>query len=86
MATDSGDKAAGLHGSDGQPQFFSDPGVDRLAAVMLNLASEVWVQDERLRALERSAASVPLAAGSSDQALKAFIGRVFSPLREPALR
>jgi hypothetical protein len=34
------------------PPFFADPGTDRLYEVMLNIAQEIWVQEERLLTLE----------------------------------
>ncbi len=77
----------GLYGPDGRPQFFNDPATDRFVATLLNLASEVWVQEERLLALEARAegARGPGAEGPDREAvLKAFIARVFAPLREDA--
>ena len=68
-----------LYGPDGQPQFFKDPGMDRFVAVVMNMAQEMWVQEERLMALEG------LDASSEDREakLKQFIDRIFAPLREP---
>ena len=40
------DTPAGLYGPDGRPQFFSDPAMDRFVPVVLNLASEIWLQHE----------------------------------------
>jgi hypothetical protein len=36
----------------GRPVFFADPAVDKVIAMLLNLASEVWALRERLAALE----------------------------------
>jgi len=36
----------------GRPRFFADPAVDKVIAMLLNLASEVWALRERLAALE----------------------------------
>ena len=44
------DGPPGIYGDDGQPQFFADPAMDRFVAVVMNLASEIWVQEERIRA------------------------------------
>jgi hypothetical protein len=76
------DAPAGIYGPDGRPQFFTDPAMDRFVAAFLNLASEVWVQEERILALEAQA-DPPRANPDRDVVLKAFIDRVFSPLREP---
>ena len=66
------DAPKGIYGPDGEPIFFSEPGVDRMMAVIMNLASELWVQQER-----------SLSAGEDrDAAAKAFIDRVFAPFRE----
>ena len=67
----------GIFGADGRPRFFSDPAMDRFVAVILNLTSEMWVMEERLRALEGDNAAAD--SGSSAQA---FVERVFEPLRE----
>lgn len=67
------DAPKGIYGPDGEPIFFSEPGVDRMMAVIMNLASELWVMHER-----------QLSDGTDrDVAAKAFIDRVFAPLREP---
>ncbi len=70
-----------IYGPDGRPQFFSDPTTDRFVASLLNLASEVWAQEERIAALE---ARSPAAGAPPDRdaVLKQFIERVFAPLRE----
>lgn len=75
------DAPPSIYGRDGQPQFFSDPGMDRFVAVIMNLASEVWIQEERLRALEAEAGKTAEPA-SPDAAVKTFIDRVFAPLRQ----
>ncbi len=67
------DAPKGIYGPDGEPIFFSEPGVDRMMAVIMNLASELWVLTE---------AGLP-ADADRDAAAKAFIDRVFAPLREP---
>lgn len=61
-----------------RPQFFADPGTDRLYEVMLNIAQELWVQEERLLSLEGKA----LDDDERDARAKAMIDRVFAPLRE----
>lgn len=67
------DAPKGIYGPDGEPIFFSEPGVDRMMAVIMNLASELWVQTER---------GLP-AGADRDAEARAFIDRVFAPLREP---
>ncbi len=76
------DAPPGIYGPDGRPQFFADPAMDRFVAAFLNLASEVWVQEERLLALE-SEARPDRPPADRDAVLKSFIARVFAPLREP---
>ncbi len=84
MSADEGAPPPGagpIYGADGRPQFFGDPAVDRFAASLLNLASEVWVQEERIMALEsRADAAGP--PPDRDALLSSFIARVFAPLRE----
>lgn len=63
----------GLYGEDGQPRFFSEPGMDRFVAVILNMASQLWVQEERLRALEHRTAN--------DADCQLFVDQLFAPLR-----
>ena len=77
------DAPPGIYGPDGRPQFFSDPAMDRFVACLLNLASEVWVQQEQILALQASAAGAPPI--DRDAASKAFIDRVFAPLREASV-
>ncbi len=66
------DAPKGIYGPDGEPIFFAEPGVDRMMAVVMNLASELWVERER---------SLPVDVDRDAEA-KAFIERVFAPLRE----
>lgn len=61
-----------------RPPFFADPGTDRLYEVMLNIAQEIWVQEERLLALEGKAPD----DADRDARAKAMIDRLFAPLRE----
>ncbi len=79
------------------PRFFPDPAIDRLAASLLQLASEVWVLNERFAALQAIAdrkgviTAAELAqfqpAGALDQDLAsaraAFIRRIVGPLTAP---
>ena len=67
-----------IYGPDGQPKFFDDPGMDRFVAVVMNMAQEMWVQEERLMALEGMEASPQ----QREAKLKEFIDRLFAPLRE----
>ena len=85
-----------IYGPDGRPQFFSDPAMDRFVPVLLNLASELWVQIELVADLitliERKgiASRTELDALSSDTAvdgqreaaLADYINRVLTALRE----
>ncbi len=87
-----------LYGPDGRPTFFADPAMDRFASAFLNLASEVWVQNERLANLtaalaangvtepEAIAAAARAAEGDAarEAELKIFLDRVLGPLRESA--
>ena len=36
-----------------EPTYFPDPVVDRLMGVVMSLASEVWILNDRLSAMER---------------------------------
>nr|WP_047167608.1 hypothetical protein [Sphingomonas sp. Y57] len=88
------DAPTSIYGPDGEPRFFSDPAIDRLIPVMLNLASELWIQTEQVETLH----SFLLDKGLSTEAelekiarrddaereaqLSAFLSRVFEPLRE----
>jgi len=79
-----------LYGADGQPQFFQDPAMDRFVAVLLKLAQEVWIMNERVADLEIASrdqlSATPNEKHAPDQRdpqLAAFINRVLGPLREP---
>ena len=85
-----------IYGPDGRPQFFGDPAMDRFVPVVLNLASELWVQTELVADLitlierkgiasraELNALSVDAAVdGEREAALADYIARVLTPLRE----
>jgi hypothetical protein len=72
------DAPAGIYDATGRARFFADPAMDRFVAVVMNLAQEVWVQEERLLALEESKGTPP---ADRDAKLKDFINRVFEPVR-----
>lgn len=72
------DAPASLYDDQGNPRFFADPGMDRFVAVVMNLAQEVWVQQERLLALEEAKSGEPV---DRDALARAFIDRVFAPVR-----
>ncbi len=77
-----------------EPHFFEDPAIDRLTASVLQLASEVWVLNERFAALRTIADAKGVItrdeldafqpAGADDEAITAargaFIRRVLGPL------
>ncbi|GAB5489274.1 MAG: hypothetical protein Pars2KO_28440 [Parasphingorhabdus sp.] len=67
-----------IYGPDGKPKFFDDPGMDRYVAVIMNMVQEMWVQEERLMALEGLEASPE----QKEAKLQEFIERIFAPLRE----
>jgi hypothetical protein len=85
-----------IYGADGRPTFFQDPAMDRFVSVLLNLASELWVQTERVttlsefiigKGLATPAALEAVAIAAEDHpereaAVNAFMQRVFAPLRE----
>ena len=71
------DAPPSLYDEQGNPRFFADPGMDRFVAVM-NLAQEVWVQEERLLALEEARTGEPV---DREARVKQFIDRVFAPVR-----
>lgn len=73
------DAPPSLYDDQGNPRFFTDPGMDKFVAVVMNLAQEVWVQEERLLALEEVQAGEPV---DRDAKVKAFIDRVFEPIRQ----
>ena len=92
------DAPPAIYGPDGEPQFFQDPAMDRFVAVILNIASELWVQTERVDTLSRllqkngidcsAKAAAAVAQDSEPEAerealLQAYIGRILTPLREP---
>lgn len=72
------DAPPSLYDDQGNPRFFNDPGMDRFVAVVMNLAQEVWVQEERLLALEEAKSG---AAVDREAKVKQFIDRLFAPIR-----
>jgi hypothetical protein len=36
-----------------EPTYFADPAIDRLMGLVMSLASEVWILNDRLSAIER---------------------------------
>lgn len=38
---------------DPEPTYFSDPAIDRLMGVVMSLASEVWILNDRISAMEQ---------------------------------
>lgn len=85
MSADSGntplqpeDSPPGLYDENGNARFFADPAMDRFVAVVMNLAQEVWVQEERVLALEEDKGRAPV---DRDVVAKEFIDRVFAPVR-----
>jgi len=80
-----------------KPRFFEDPAIDRLTSSLLQLASEVWILNERFAALQALAnkkgviTAAELAQfqfeGKEDEAISdsrvAFIRRVLGPLNAP---
>ena len=52
--------------------------MDRFVAVMMNLAQEVWVQEERLLALEENKSGQTI---DREAKVAEFIDRVFAPVR-----
>ena len=73
------DAPPSLYDEQGNPRFFADPGMDRFVAVVMNLAQEVWVQEERILALEEARGGQQV---DREARAKAFIDRVFAPVRE----
>ncbi|NRD89664.1 hypothetical protein C8024_09680 [Sphingopyxis sp. BSNA05] len=69
-----------IYGPDGKPKFFDDPGMDRFVAVIMNMAQEMWVQEERLMTLEGREPD----SADREAKMKIFIERIFAPLREGA--
>ena len=88
------DAPTSIYGSDGKPQFFGDPAMDRFVSVLLNIASELWVQAERIDTLTAvidrnglTTADGILQIVREDDTkreanLRDFIVRVLAPLRE----
>jgi hypothetical protein len=88
------DAPSSYYGPDGRPVFFQDPAMDRFVAVLLNLASELWIQTERVSTLRTVLERAGLTSDELDRelalaedparedALKAFLARVLEPLRE----
>lgn len=72
------DAPPSLYDDQGNPRFFSDPGMDRFVAVVMNLAQELWVQEERLLALEEAKTGDTV---DREAKVKDFIDRVFAPIR-----
>lgn len=72
------DAAPEMYDEAGNPRFFADPAMDRFVAVVMNLAQEVWVQEERLLALEGEKGGEPV---DREAKVKEFIERVFAPVR-----
>ncbi len=89
------DASPSIYGPDGNPQFFLDPAMDRFVAVLLNVASELWVQTERVDTLtrlldEKGVTSDAARSGvvaeedaAREAALRDFVTRLLAPLREP---
>lgn len=67
-----------LYDDQGNARFFADPAMDRFVAVVMNLAQEVWVQEERLLALEGAKGGEAI---DREAKVKEFIDRVFAPIR-----
>ena len=90
------DPAIPLYDETGRPRFYADAGTDRFAAIVLRLASELWVARERIDTLERLLVQVGVlqpgsidgfrpdnaVSGERQVARQAFIGTVLAPLRE----
>ncbi|HSJ79221.1 MAG TPA: hypothetical protein VK913_10860 [Erythrobacter sp.] len=73
------DAPSNLYDDAGNPRFFADPGMDRFVAVVMNLAQEVWVQQERLLSLDEAKSGQPV---DRDAIAREFIDRVFAPIRK----
>ena len=86
----------GIYDDSGRPRFFSDPAIDRLISVVLQLSSEVWVLAERLETIERLAAAKgcvtldeirtyspdPAETAEREAARDRYVQSVLGPLRE----
>ena len=68
----------GIYGDDGKPQFFDDPAMDRVIAVLMEMAQTSWAQEERLLALEEANGAKKV---DREERLNEFINRTFAPLR-----
>lgn len=73
------DAPPSLYDDAGNPRFFADPAMDKFVAVVMNLAQEVWVQEERIIALEEEKSGK---TADKEAKVKEFIDRVFAPIRE----
>ena len=60
---------------DPEPTYFSDPAIDRLMGVVMSLASEVWILNDRLSAMERLLAD----KGVVTEIDRDFEGDAFAP-------
>ena len=90
--------ARAYYGPDGQPQFFSDPAMDRFVSVLVKMTQELWVVSERLDGLERlvlakglvtqaevdALANDPSVNADRDRMLMAYVHRTLAALREPS--
>lgn len=72
------DAPPSLYDENGNARFFADPAMDRFVAVVMNLAQEVWVQEERLLALEEDKSGKEI---DREAKVTEFIDRVFAPVR-----
>ncbi len=77
-ASAKGEGEASVAPSSSKTQFFDDPAMDAFVAVVMNLAQETWVQEERILALEEARSGDPI---DREAKVKEFIDRVFAPLR-----
>ena len=80
------DAPPSLYDDQGNPRFFTDPGMDRFVAVVMNLAQEVWVQEERLLALQARKAALAEGVLGQDAAFAPKFGEddlrgLLAPLR-----
>jgi hypothetical protein len=88
--------ASATYDKSGRPIFFSDPAIDRLISVILQLTSEVWVLAERVETIEQLAqkkgqvtydeiknyAPDPDESRIRDEKRDRFVQSVLGPLRE----
>ena len=68
----------GIYGTDGKPQFFDDPAMDRVVAVLMEITQTSWAQEERILALEEANGAEKV---DREERLNEFINRTFAPLR-----